>query len=875
MSQRSFTISDYLNSGKFLLSIGSFIFFLGSVVIFGWYAKLPLLIQLNPSFVPMQYNTALGLTLCGLCLILNSLQLNRPQAVFASLLFLLGSVTLSQYLFKIDTGLDQLFMDHYITVKTSHPGRMAPNTAICFTLMAILSLNEVFNKNSKLKFSINYLVSSTVLCLSTVALMGNLLNVEGAYGWQKLSRMAMHTSFGFFIQGLSVFAKTLNTRHSSKSTFLPIFIALVTFSVFTLTGQVIKDKENKNMHRVMDYEAEMIGYKVESDLKERIEAFIRLSQRVSFNGFNQSSWLLDAATYYQDFKFYESLAFYDKDNKLKWIYPKSQTPKELLPETLTSIKDATLKNKFVITNPVQNSIGDYQIIFLYPIIQEKEYKGSSIGSINIKIFLNTLLTDKKYEAYDFNIYFQDELIYISETELKTNFQRLNFNKNYKININDIDWQLEIIPTQQLMESLGSTIGEILIALGLLISTLAGAITYFYQEAVKARDRARIAERAKANFLANMSHEIRTPMNGILGMAEILMDDIQEENNREKLEIIRKSGDSLLVIINDILDYSKIEAGKVSLESSGLDIRELLQDQISLYSPIASKKGIQINLLVDYSVPHIIKGDQVRLKQIVNNLLSNAVKFTIMGNVEVKLVKTSMDGKNEFLHLTVKDSGIGISEEDSWKLFKDFTQIDSSTTRRFGGTGLGLSICKKLVELMKGKIYFNSKINEGATFHVQLPLIEGEVNENIRPKSMLTVFDHSDSKEENKQEEGREKIKVLVVDDVKTNQFVVSSFLSKLNCKVSFADNGLEALDKAKEDHYHLVFMDCHMPIMNGFESTEKIIEALGDKRPKIIALSASAMKEDMDKCYASGMDDFLAKPINREALAKIISKYSS
>ncbi len=372
-----------------------------------------------------------------------------------------------------------------------------------------------------------------------------------------------------------------------------------------------------------------------------------------------------------------------------------------------------------------------------------------------------------------------------------------------------------------------------------------------------------ANRAKSEFLAFMSHEIRTPMNGVIGMTALLSDTKLSLEQQEYVDAIRDSGSALVAIINDILDLSKIEAGKLALEEADFHLETALKEAVALPGRAAATKGLGFSLTLDPQLPRWVAGDPVRLKQIALNLVSNAVKFTEAGAIsaQASLVKRSEDGKI-LLKFAVSDTGIGIAPEAQARLFQNFTQAEASTTRQYGGTGLGLSISKRLAEMMNGSIGVESELDRGSTFSITV-----ELKERQAPVTVLLQPSHPPVR--------RQRGNILVAEDNPINQKVVKHLLTRLGFSVDIVENGAEAVNAFdREPAYDVILMDCQMPVMDGFEATRAIRRSpSGRSGIPIVAVTANALVGEREKCLDSGMNDYLPKPISREHLEAVLARW--
>jgi signal transduction histidine kinase/CheY-like chemotaxis protein len=374
------------------------------------------------------------------------------------------------------------------------------------------------------------------------------------------------------------------------------------------------------------------------------------------------------------------------------------------------------------------------------------------------------------------------------------------------------------------------------------------------ELVKARDDANAANVLKSHFLANMSHEIRTPLNGVLAMAEVMAMEDLAPNQRERLSVIRESGAVLLGVLNDVLDLSKIEAGRLEITDRPFDIAQLAQSIREAYAAQARAKGLAFEVAVAPEAHGLWRGDADRLRQILGNLISNAIKFTLEGAVAVRFASAE-DGSG--LRIDVADTGIGIAPENMSRLFDKFVQADSSTTRRFGGSGLGLAICRELAAMMDGSIKVQSREGRGSTFTVLVALPREEVQVDVHYIDDEPITASIDMVEP-------ARLRVLAADDNPTNQKVVEAVLAPLNAEVVLVADGAACVEAWKTEHFDIVLMDIHMPVMDGLEAAQAIraLEARdGRPRTPIVAVTANALAHQVEGYLAAGMDGHVAKPI--------------
>ncbi|MDX2095845.1 MAG: ATP-binding protein [Alphaproteobacteria bacterium] len=686
---------------------------------------------------------------------------------------------------------------------------------------------------------------------------------------------------------------SLSPRQQKLLHFGPLLVFLVVLAISGIIWLLVCMREDWQFKLRTLEESSNMRRAVSEYLASTFEAVDRMANRwVIGDGTPANVWASDARHLMRSHPAIDSLAVLNADQTIRWFIgqygqdePESSFYNDDAHRALT-IAEAEITRAHRASQAITlTSLAGKGFLFATPLFIDDRYQGSIVAEINLAGLLNTVVSHY-YENFHFIIREGEDVIFSNapaglDASSPTAATEI-------INRDGLVWRISLIPKREVYNHRHSTLPTLLLIVGVIVAVLAASITValkrshlqraelernsaalnVYAAALAlAKDRAEAATQAKSQFLANMSHEIRTPMNGVLGMVHLLLDTHPSVQQLQYIKTIDHSARNLLVIINDILDLSKIEAQQLHIEHIHFDVRTAFHETINLFRGLAANKAVELIGTIAGDVPAMLVGDPVRFGQTLANLIGNGVKFTERGYVHATL---TWDSASSTIRCVIKDSGIGIAREKQSHMFEKFSQGDASVTRKYGGTGLGLAIIKQLVVLMGGEIGFESVEGAGSTFWFTLPMPVAD-EQALDPHNTLA------SPERVRIEATA--ARALIIEDHPVNQLLLQKLLGKfgMGC-IDIAENGEVGLSiLAENPPYDIIFMDCQMPVMDGYETTRAIRkdeeEHPEKRRNHIVAMTANAMLEDRQICFAAGMDEYMTKPIDPKKLDQFLSQW--
>lgn len=817
--------SRELEKYKLPTATSAAVIFIAILVVVGWHFDISTLKTILPGYITMKVNTAVGLFCFALVVLLlrSPLRSYRFSKLIALNLSLVGGIigfaTLSQYLFKINLNIDELFYKDLENVAvTGFPsGRLAPITATNFILLCIGLIVGPLSKTPKFRFS--QILFFMVGLSSFQALIEYLLGMHTPFGTSAYTRIAIHTGISFILLSIGILAihptQGLMRVFLSRSDAGKLARNLVVALIFM-----------PPIFKFLTFASEHLGLS-DDDFTSLLRSLLSIT-------------------------FFVVLVLRSAEQLYRSDRLRKRSSQALERQQLEREK---IKSSLLVADAIQASEARLRMIF------NKSF--DAIVGFNQSV----IVTEWNPQAEKLFGWNRDEIIgqnmvkfLYPPDQWDGRFERFKkMCESYDFTTFDKPIEVDALTKSGITISVRMGVSQMHIAGELLFIAMIQDISNEKQvqkELIRSREQALNATRSKSEFLANMSHEIRTPMNGVIGMSTLLLDSQLNESQRESARLIKQSAESLLVLINGILDHSKIESGKLELDRRDFNFSEIAQDVARTMKLTADEKGIDLYLDFKNVAHSNVIGDTNRFRQILVNFMGNALKFTEVGEVILKASTKEIDENTILARFEVKDTGPGLSAVDVGRLFQVYGQTESGVKK--GGTGLGLFISRELVKLMKGDCGVKSQVGVGSTFWFEIPFPIGlpQITP-IRQQKTINLSGH-----------------ILLVEDQIINQRVIGSYLAKLGISFDIATNGAIALQLFEQNNYDMILMDCRMPVMDGYEATAKIREKekQTNSHVPIIALSAEISTDDRQRCIDLGMDEFLGKPLDFVKFANFLSQ---
>lgn len=705
---------------------GGLLTVLGLMVIFGWFFGNVAIVRMAPKLPAMVFNTALNFTFIGIGFIFLNFRWTWVTRLVTSLSVILSFLTLMEYVYKINLGVDQLFFRYNLPSPMLYPGRPSMNTAIVQGLIALVLLNYTFAKHT-IKSYVLTLIICFSLSFSVSSIFGYIIGVETSTDMTLFSRMALHTAIGCFIGSLTLFFFLVIDSYgtSYEQYLLPLALAFASLVAAIAVWQSIYNQNVIITRAEAQDESGDIQTLVDTLLREDVMALIRMAERYEvLSGYNDAMWQVDAGNYVNDLPGLLSIQIFNKQLQLvEKMGSQTTSPIRASPILIDTLRNYNSRDLVFYYD-------DKEFLLEVAIPMTQGFQGFLIASVDMQEAIELSMEGLSNPDYRIVITEESSVVYthgtsVSKTEGPPIVTQLA--EQYA------PFEMALYVTNASITRNSRKLSVFVFISGILFSILVYIGAYFAiksalnkkildfanKDLVVANEKARLATQAKSAFLATMSHEIRTPLNAILGTIQIFAETKLDETQQKYVKRINFSSRALLNLINDILDFSKIEAGSLKFEKTPFDIVDLGQNVCESFAVKSAEKGVQLYLDAPEQPMRNLIGDGHRIEQIFVNLINNAFKFTEKGDITLKIEFRPKNDQEAQIHFEVIDTGIGVSAENQKKLFQKFSQVEVSNARKFGGVGLGLSICKGLIEKMNGQIGMHSQEGQGSTFWCDL------------------------------------------------------------------------------------------------------------------------------------------------------------
>ncbi len=859
-------------SGAIHLSAGVAAVLLGLVVIVGWQTGSPVLTQVRPGLPAMQYVNALAFVIAGVGLLSAGTRRDDIAGIAGLLTASIGLLSLMEDLLAVDPHVDLIFgVTTYLTAGAAAPARMPPNAAVCFVLAGTgLFLRRAVGAG---RMSMpTSMLGATTAALGLVAVVGYATDLATAYGWGRLTSMALHTAVGFLLVGSGLAARGWRDAPIVSATRLPALVAVASLTASVAVWHALAAHDRQRTFQMIRTQAAYMRLAIAEPVEAQARALERMALHLSVASPDPETWAADARQHLKDFEAAHMLEWLDLPSGRSWAVPESRAPSEVGETRERALRDSIRAASTIIGGTVKLPDGVTGLMLAVPVLSDDRPRGALIGVVRFDRLAERALAGHYQFGYELAIFDGVQQVY------GRNHPGLDgdaWTTEVNLGVRDAPLRLRLWPTPARLAQLEGRIPSLMLVSGLLLSAVLTSMTFFaetsrrrerqlHQAALElraseqryrsARDAALESDRLKSQFVANVSHELRTPMNGILGLTELLLETDLTPEQQDHAVTVRECGETLLVLLNDILDLSKVAAGKLEIQSIAFEPRRLSQQTADLFEERARRKGVDLVCLVHHDVPDTVVGDPGRVRQVLTNLLGNAVKFTDAGEITVRVSAEGTTEAGVLLRIEVRDTGIGISPEASAQIFQPFVQADGSITRRYGGTGLGLVISKQLVRLMGGEMGVESRVGHGSTFWFTVLTAPGAA----QPSRSCA---HA----------GLSGLRHLVLDDSASGRRRLRELLENWRMRVtetSTSEAALELLKAAADrgEPFDAVLAQFRQPGCSVLEFAEATHAAGVGPRTRLILISGRGQPGDAQRARDLGASAYLTHPITQSDL---------